>query len=90
MKIAKVIGSVVSTIKNGAYSGRKLMIVQALDTDLKPQEETFLAVDSVGAGAGETVLVMSEGIGARQILDLEVAPLRSVIVGVIDSVDGEA
>ena len=90
MKIAKVIGSVVSTIKNRAYSGRKLMIVQALDTDLEPQEETFLAVDSVGAGEGETVLVMSEGIGARQILDLEVAPLRSVIVGVIDSVDREA
>ena len=89
MILTKVIGSVVSTIKHDAYDRTKLMIVQPLGLDLQPEGDPTLAIDTVGAGEGETVLVVREGAAAKQILGKEVAPVRSLIVGIIDSVDLE-
>lgn len=87
MTIAKVLGSIVSTIKHEAYRSTKLMIVQPLGLDLQPKGEPTLAVDSVGAGEGETVLILREGQAAAEILGLKRAPVRSLIVGIIDHVD---
>ena len=86
MFVARVIGSVVSTVKHPAYDRTKLMVVQPTDTDGRPDGDPTLAVDTVGAGPGETVLVLRQGAAAAQVLGVEEPPIRSVIVGIVDQV----
>jgi ethanolamine utilization protein EutN len=85
--IAKVIGTIVSTIKHPAYFSYKLQVVQPLHLSTEEPDESFLALDHVDAGIGDTVLVMREGNGARQVTQIEDAPIISVIVGILDSVE---
>ena len=87
MRIARVVGTVVSTVKHPAYHALKLYVVQPLDDKGNPDGDDYLAVDVVQSGVGDTVLVMTEGNGARQIFSKPVLPIRSVIVGVIDEVE---
>ncbi len=82
-----MIGNVQSTIKHPVYEGRKIMIVQPLDENLEPDGETFLSVDFVQAGPGDTVLVAVEGNAARQHFDDQTAPVHSVIEGIVDRVE---
>ncbi len=86
MYIGKVIGTAVSTVKISHLQGHKLLIVDQLD--LNGQETGYydIAVDVVQAGPGDTVLVIDEGNGARQILGLDPGAIRAVIVGVVDQV----
>jgi len=86
MYIGKVIGTVVSTIKISHLEGRKLLLVDQVD--LRGQETGYydIAVDVAQAGPGDTVLVIDEGNGARQILGLDPGAVRAVIVGVVDEV----
>ncbi len=86
MQIGKVRGAIHSTITHAFYDGRKLLIVDYLDIHGKPTGEYVIAVDVVGSGSGETVLVLDEGNSARQIVDQPNAPIRSIIVGVVDEV----
>jgi microcompartment protein CcmK/EutM len=87
MILCKVLGSVTATIKHPAFHARKLMVVQPLDEQQKPHGKSFLAVDHTsGAGPGDTVLVMREGGGVRQVLKDKTLPIRSLIVGVVDEV----
>lgn len=87
MILGKVIGTVVSTIKHPKYHGLKLYVIQPIDEEGKKSGQSFLAVDVVQAGVGDTVLVIREGNGARQIFNSPVLPIRSVVVGVVDQVD---
>ena len=87
MKICRVIGPVVSTVKHPTYHGTKLLAVQPLNENGEEVGNSYLAVDRVQAGAGDTVLVMSEGNGVRQLFKMELLPIRSVIVGIIDEID---
>ena len=87
MKLCRVKGNVVASVKHPTYRGHKLMIVQPLDETQKDAGEVFLAVDLVQAGPGDTVLVMQEGNGVRQILKQQKLPIRSVIIGIVDAVD---
>ena len=84
MFIAKVIGNVVSTIKHPVYAGKKIMVVQPLNLDGSPKGDSLLAVDEVQAGVGDTVLVLNEGSGARQIVQNEQGPVRAIIMGIVD------
>ncbi len=84
MKIGRVAATVVSTIKHPALDGRRLLVVDLLDLEGKTTGRDLIAVDAVGAGSGETVLVLDEGNGARQVLAAPQAPIRAVIVGIID------
>lgn len=84
MKIGRVAATVVSTIKHPALDGRRLLVVDLLDLEGAATGKDLIAVDAVGAGAGETVLVLDEGNGARQVLEAPEAPIRAVIVGIID------
>ena len=86
MYIGKVIGTVVATIKISHLDRRKLLLVDQLD--LQGQETGYydIAVDVVQAGPGDTVLVIDEGNGARQVLGLDPGAVRAVIVGVVDEV----
>jgi ethanolamine utilization protein EutN len=87
LKLGKVVGTVVSTINAPVFDGRKLLLCDLLDEAERPSGGYTIAVDSVGAGAGETVLILDEGNSARQVVDLEDAPIRAVIVGIVDRVD---
>jgi len=87
MVLGKVMGTVVSTIKHDDYHAHKLYVIQPLDADQRPEGNTFLAVDTVQSGVGDTVLVMREGNGVRQILQKEICCVRSLVVGVVDMVD---
>ena len=84
MLLARVLGSVVSTIKHPAYDQTKLMVVQPIRPDGTPQGASLLAVDSAGAGAVETVLVLRQGAAAARGLGMKRPPIRSVIVGIVD------
>lgn len=87
MKIGKVSGTVVSTISSPVYDSRRLLLCDLLDEKGEELSGDYLiAVDAVGAGAGETVLILDEGNSARQVVDMEDAPIRAVIVGIIDAV----
>jgi ethanolamine utilization protein EutN len=79
---------VVSTINAPAFDGRTLLVCDLLDPDGTPSGGYLIAVDSVGAGAGETVLLLDEGNSARQVLSAPGAPIRTVIVGIVDAVTG--
>jgi ethanolamine utilization protein EutN len=87
VQIARVIGNLVSTQKHRKFEGAKLMIVQPLNVDDSPRGPALLAVDGVGAGVNERVLVVLEGRAAGEALGRKAAPVDAAIVGIIDSVD---
>ncbi|MGB4803044.1 MAG: EutN/CcmL family microcompartment protein [Anaerolineae bacterium] len=87
MLIAKVIGTLVSTIKHPAYHGFKLLVVQPLHLPGARPDDDFVAIDHAQAGIGDTVLVLREGSGARQVTGIPDAPIISVVVGIVDSID---
>ena len=91
MKLGRVVGTVVSTIEAPVFRGRRLLVCDLLDASGLPDGGYILASDAVGAGAGETVLILDEGNSARQIVGLETAPIRAMVVGIVDevTVDGE-
>jgi ethanolamine utilization protein EutN len=89
MQIARVIGNVVSTQKMKKFEGATLLLVQPLTADDLPHGYPLLAVDSVGAGVNEKVLVVLEGRAAAEALGKKGAPVDAAIVGIIDRVDVE-
>jgi len=84
MILGRVCGSIVSTINHEFYNNKRLLMVDRLAIDGTATGNYLIAVDSVGAGAGETVLIIDEGNSARQIIGDKTAPLRSIIVGIVD------
>ena len=87
MQIARVVGTVVATQKNRKLEGAKLLLVQPLTLDDQPKGTTLLAIDSVGAGIGEKVLVVIEGKAARDALRRKAAAVDAAIIGIIDAVE---
>ncbi|MGV3625266.1 MAG: EutN/CcmL family microcompartment protein [Archangium sp.] len=88
MNLCRVLGTVVATDKLEVFKGRKLLVVQPLDENQQPIGKSFIAMDDTsGAGQGDVVLVMNEGGGVRMILKDPDAPVRSLIVGVVDQID---
>ena len=86
MQIARVIGTVVATQKHGKFEGAKLLLVQPLNLDDTPRGAALLAVDGVGAGVHEKVLVVLEGRAAGEALGKKAAPVDAAIVGIVDTV----
>ena len=89
MKLGRVVGTVVSTINAPALDGRTLLLCDLLDPSGRPAGGYLIAIDTVGAGAGETVLILDEGTSARQVLGAPGAPIRTIVVGIVDEVTGE-
>lgn len=85
MQLCKVIGTLVATQKNVHLRDRKLLIVQPIDLEGRLIGRDLVAIDSVDAGVGDTVLVIQEGQGAAQVLADKEAPVHSVIVAVVDA-----
>jgi len=88
VRLCRVIGNVVTTVKHPAYSGQILLIVQPIGEDGADIGSSFLAIDRVQAGPGDRVVVLTEGTGVRQIMQMgDILPIRSLVVGVVDRVD---
>lgn len=88
MILCKVVGSIVSTIKHSSFDNKKIMLVRPINPDGTFKSGTMVAVDTIRAGVGDTVLVASEGRSAMEILEFKKRePLRSVIVGIVDRID---
>jgi microcompartment protein CcmK/EutM len=89
MKLGRVVGTVVCAQQHQFYEGKKQMIVRFTTPDGSFDGKKYVvAIDLVGCGVGETVLVEDEGTSARQLLDEDkCAPVRSVIIGIVDQVE---
>jgi ethanolamine utilization protein EutN len=87
LQIARVVGNVVATQKNEKLQGAKLMLVQPLTLDGQARGTTLLAIDSVGAGVGDKVLVVIEGKAAGQALGKKAAAVDAAIIGIVDAVE---
>lgn len=86
MIVAKVVGNIWATRKEDSLSGMKMMIVQVIDPITKDQGKSFVAVDQVGAGIGDTVIV-STGSSARLAKQGRHSPIDAIIVGIVDQMD---
>ena len=80
-------GTVVSTQKHRKFDGAKLLLVQPLNLDDTPRGNAVLAVDGVGAGVHEKVLLVLEGRAAGEALGKKAAPVDAAIIGIVDHVD---
>ncbi len=85
MLTARVLGTATSTVKHRSMEGWKLMIVQPLLADgSTPDGDPVIAVDALGAGRGETVIVTSDGQGTRELLGHKNTPVRWSVLGIVD------
>jgi len=89
MILGRVIGNVVSTVKLDIFKGYKILVIRPIDPDGGEAGSVMLAIDTVQAGPGDTVLVIDEGNSARTIIGDPTAPIRCVVCGVVDSVHME-
>ena len=87
MIIARVVGHVVATRKHEAHEGKKILLLQPLDLEGQPMGDVVVALDAVGAGAGDRVLAVQEGFSAMTSVGHVEAPIDSAVIGVIDSVE---
>jgi microcompartment protein CcmK/EutM len=87
MQIGRVIGTLVATQKHRKLESAKLLLVQLLTLEDTPRGTPLLAIDSVGAGVGEKVLVVIEGRAAGDALRRKAAPVDAAIIGIVDRVD---
>ena len=86
MIVGKVVGNVWATRKEDSLGGLKLMVVQRIDAFTNEEQGSFIAIDQVGAGIGETVLVTT-GSSARVVPTIEDSPVDATIVGIIDEME---
>ncbi len=85
MLLGDVIGTAVSTVKHRSMQGHKLLVVQPLMADrISPDGDPLIAVDGVGAGTGQRVMLTSDGRGARELLGADATPVRWTVVAIED------
>lgn len=87
MILGRIVGSLVSTIHHRIIDDQRVLVAERLDKNGKPTGGYVITLDVVGSGYGETVLILDEGNGARQVLDDEAAPIRSVVVAIVDDIE---
>jgi ethanolamine utilization protein EutN len=84
MQVALVVGSAVSTVKHATMKGWKLLVVQPLSVNEKPDGEPQLAIDSLGANVGARVMISNDGKGARELMGSKTSPVRWFVMGICD------
>ena len=88
MRCCRVVGPLWASVKHPAFAGHPLFVAQPLDDKGADTGSSFVAIDHVQAGVGDKVIVLTEGNGVRQILQMgDIVPIRSIIVGIVDRVD---
>lgn len=85
MQLARVVGQAVSQVKHASLKGWKLLIVQPLTPDGGADGEPIVAIDSLGAGMGDEVLVSNDGAGARALVGSKTSPVRWFVMGLRDA-----
>jgi len=90
MQLARVIGTMISTQKHRKFEGAKLLMVQPVNPDDSPRGNALVAIDGVGAGVHERVLIVIEGRAAGEALGKKGAPVDAAIIGIVDRVDIDA
>jgi ethanolamine utilization protein EutN len=85
VQIGEVVGHAVATVKHPSLTGWRLPVVQLLMADGKPDGEPVLAIDPLGVGAGDRVILSNDGAGARQLMDNKNAPARWLVMGLCDA-----
>ncbi len=85
MYFGRVVGQATATVKHRSMKGAKLLLVMALQGDGSPEGDPVLAVDTLGAGWGDTVMITSDGIGTRDILGDKTSPVRWSVLGIVDA-----
>ncbi len=86
MILGKVVGTVVCTQKDEGLEGLKLLVVQSVDLEMKPQKSFVVAADAIGAGMGEFVIVVG-GSSARMATRVKGRPLDASVIAIVDSVE---
>ena len=89
MFLADVVGTVVSPVQHPVLDGRTLLLLRPLEPDGSPTAKTRVGIDRAGAGVGDRVLVMDEGNSGRQLIGVPNAPVKTIVVGVVDYVEVE-
>ena len=84
MQLAKVVGHAVATVKHKSLEGWRLLVVQPLGPNNVADGEPLLAIDNLGAGAGHTVVISSDGASARKLVNARNSPVRWMVMGVCD------
>lgn len=84
MQIGRVIGHAVSTVKHPTLHGWRLLLVQPLTADDRPDGEPLLAVDKLGSGNGDRVILSNDGAGAREMIGSKTSPVRWMVLGMCD------
>ncbi len=84
MYFGRVVGQATATVKHRSMRGAKLLLVMALQGDGSPEGDPVLAVDTLGAGWGDMVMITSDGIGTREILGDTTSPVRWSVLGIVD------
>jgi ethanolamine utilization protein EutN len=84
MQIGRVVGQAVSIAKHPSLEGWKLLVVQPMTPDGKPDGEPLLAIDSLGAGVSDRVILSNDGAGARQLVGAKDSPVRWMTLGIVD------
>ena len=87
MFLAEVLGTVVSPVQHPVLAGEKLLLLRVLKPDGTSTGRTRIALDRARAGTGDRVLVVDEGNAGRQLVGRENAPVKTVVVGVVDYVE---
>ncbi|MDH5504705.1 MAG: hypothetical protein OEY98_11860 [Acidimicrobiia bacterium] len=90
MKLARVSGTVVSTFNSPIFDEQRLLVCDYLTPTGELAGGYVIAVDVVSAAPGETVLILDEGTGARQIMGVSGGPIRAMVVGIVDDVTSES
>jgi ethanolamine utilization protein EutN len=84
MQIGRVVGHAVSTVKHPSLQGWRLLLVQPLGAEEKPDGEPVLAIDRLGAGTGACVIVCNDGAEARTMVGAKNSPARWFVIGLAD------
>jgi ethanolamine utilization protein EutN len=84
MQLGRVVGQAVSTVKHPSMQGWRLLVVQPLTPDNKEDGEPLLAIDSLGAGTADMVILSNDGAGARELVGVKNSPVRWMVLGIRD------
>ena len=84
MQLGTVIGHVTSTIKHPSLTGWRMVVVQLLGVSRQPEADPIIAVDKLGSGVGSTVVLNSDGKGARELIGDDKSPVRWFVIGIVD------
>ena len=87
MRLARVVGNAVSTLKHESYQSRSLLLVEPIHPDGKVAGPATVAVDYVGAGEGELVLLGAAPGAAKLVFGIDIAPIKDMVMGIIDEVE---